>query len=739
MRRVGAGATGTTVLLAGCQGREEPTDATPSSTDETPTEPSATATGDDREYEPVDAEMDLGVRYVLDQASWSCFDREPAGGTYTGVDTAVVNRHVDQLRGFGVNRVVIPLRAPSDRARFERFRRAELADELAVEFRYPLPTVALSDRDVAADIEFLREQIQAENYTTQDGRPVLTIGLLTRFLADVEASARLRRALPGESVAAFLERIRTELTVDGTEPYLVAGMGLASPSRAIAEQQRYPAVFAAVDAVTNHHWRFDTGDEEWDRTLQRTRTAHAGLVALAEAADLDVLPLVFPGFDTVTNGCVDGGKRAPRAPEHLDTLLSLARSRATTDRVRVASFNDWRRGTQIEPGTADGDDYGTDYLDRVRAAVVAGVRDPADRSRYVVAPDGDDTGAGTADAPLATIQEALLRACPGATVEVRPGRYREKVTTVRDGRSDAPITVTGPPDAVFVGVQRGRSFEINHSHVHLTGLTFDGLIDPDAPDRRQSYAAQQITAISPRDGYLSGLRISPHAVGNVLGAAVNLELVEDSEVGGFRVTGGAGLEYAKFGDRDHNGEIVYVGTPPGQMDTHEVSGYDRTNGIRVHHVDNSAGYPHSELVNTKLGTYDVLVEYCTDAGGSQNNESYASQSIALQGAGATVRWCDLRNGDGDGIEIGSHNALDARQSGDPGPVERRGGTDNAVYGNRVTGFDGKAIRLNWGSTQSNQRVLCGNEYDGETDGDPDRACGDAVPSGDGIGHTGGDG
>ena len=740
MRRVGAGATGSSVLLAGCQGREAATEGeSPTATDSpTVAEPSGTATGYDREYDPVDTEMDLGVRYVLDQASWSCFDREPAAGTYTGVDTAVVNRHVDQLRGFGVNRVVIPLRSASDRARFEQFRRAELADELAVEFRYPLPTVALSDRDAAADIEFLREQTRAENYTTHDGRPVLTIGLLTRFLADVEASARLRRGLPSESVAAFLERLRTELTVDGVEPYLVAGMGLASPSRAIAERQRYPAVFEAVDAVTNHHWRFDTGDEGWESVLGLTRSAHAGLVALGEAADLDVIPLAFPGFDTVTNDCVDGGRRAPRAPDHLDTLLSLARWRATTDRVRVASFNDWRRGTQIEPGRAGGDAYGTAYLDHVSATAVAGVRELADRSTYVVGPDGDDTGAGTADSPLATIQEALIRARPGATIEVRPGRYREKVTTVRDGRPDAPITVRGPPDAVFVGVERGRSFEINHSHIHLTGLTFDGLIDPDAPDRRRSYASQQIIAVSQREGYLTDLRISPHAVGNVLNAAVNLELVENSEVGDFRVAGGAGLRYVKFGDRDHNGEIVYVGTPPGQTDTHQLSGYDRSNGIRIHHIDNSAGHPHSELVNTKLGTHDILVEYCTDAGGSQNNESYASQSVALQGAGATVRWCDLRNGDGDGIEIGSHNAMDARQSGDPGPVERRGGTENAVYGNRVTGFDGKAIRLQWGSTQSNQRALCGNEYDGVTDGNPGRACSDSLPSSEEIGHTAGD-
>jgi hypothetical protein len=522
------------------------------------------------------------------------------------------------------------------------------------------------------------------------------------------------------------------------EPYLVAGMGLSSPSRAKEERGRYPEVFAAVDAVTNHHWRFDTGDRDWDRMLGEVKTAYSGLVAVADAADLDSIPLAFPGFDTVSNACDDRNRRTPRSPEHLATLLALARWHATTDRLRIGSFNDWQRGTQIEPGAVDGETYGTAYLERVRAASTAGTRDAASRAEYVVGPKGSDTNPGTAEAPLATIQQALVRAQPGATVLVRPGRYREKVTTVRDGQPDEPITITGPPDAVFSGVQQGRSFEISHSHIHITGLTFDGLLNPEAPDERASYASQQIHASSPDDEYLTGLRISPHAVGNVLQAAVNIELVEDSEIGGFRVTGGTGLEYVKFGDRDHNGEIVYIGTPPGQMDTHSVSGYDRTNGIHVHHIDNSAGHPHSELVNTKLGTHDILVEYCTDAGGSQNNESYATQSVALQGAGATVRWCDLRNGEGDGVEIGSHNAHDARMAGDPTAVESRGGKDNAVYGNRMTGFEGNAVRLRWGSTRANQRALCGNEYDGPSDSDPERACDGSLPAGDGVGHTGGD-
>lgn len=37
-----------------------------------------------------------------------------------------------------------------------------------------------------------------------------------------------------------------------------------------------------------------------------------------------------------------------------------------------------------------------------------------------------------------------------------------------------------------------------------------------------------------------------------------------------------------------------------------------------------------------------------------------------------------------------------------------------------------------------QDLVCGNEFTGPTDGDPDAPCGDDVPNGDGLGDPGGD-
>jgi hypothetical protein len=363
-----------------------------------------------------------------------------------------------------------------------------------------------------------------------------------------------------------------------------------------------------------------------------------------------------------------------------------------------------------------------------------------------VATDGDDAAGGTRESPLQTIQGAIDRTEPGDSVHVLPGEYYQEATTVRDGTAERPITITGPPDAVVHGTNMHSDiFTVAHSHIHLVGLTLNGLLDPDNPGNPESYATVNYTTSVDRGQYIRDLVIKPHAIGNVRGNAIGVVVAEDVEVGEFTLIGPAGLHYLLDDETEgHNGEIVYVGLPPGRVDDLPVDGYDNTSNIHIHHIDNSAGFGHSEIVNTKLGTHDVLVEYCTDAGGSQNTEEYGSSSIRLQSYGATVRWCDLRNGQGKGMEIGSTVARDMQQekfASELTEAERRGGTDNAIYGNRVRNFDvmafGFPLRRDEQSPDA-QRVYCGNEYNGSAHGSPDTPCDDSIPPGDGLGHSGGD-
>lgn len=67
----------------------------------------------------------------------------------------------------------------------------------------------------------------------------------------------------------------------------------------------------------------------------------------------------------------------------------------------------------------------------------------ATASPIVVAVNGDDSAAGTLDAPLRTIQEAVDRAGPGDVVAVRGGTYAlvDNITITTSGEASRPITL----------------------------------------------------------------------------------------------------------------------------------------------------------------------------------------------------------------------------------------------------------------------------------------------------------
>jgi len=373
-----------------------------------------------------------------------------------------------------------------------------------------------------------------------------------------------------------------------------------------------------------------------------------------------------------------------------------------------------------------------------------------------VAPDGRDYQPGTEAAPLGSIQEGVERARPGDTVSVHPGEYEGPVLTRRSGEPDAPVEITGPPDAILrANPDDWRGVvEIRHSHVHLTGLTVTGLFDPDAPDDPESYADKALVGVSPlgtsgdeevSDEYLTDVKVMPDRIGNAGRNMVIVWRTETIEIGEFEVIGPAGASWVYSDERSHIGEIVYLGQAPDNVvadhEWYPWDEYDLTSDVHVHHVDNSAGHPHSELVDCKMGTHDVTIEYCTDAGGSQNDESWTPTSVALGGHDATVRWCRLANGDGNAIDISDRRVYSNEElSSGPASAFERAGKGNAIYGNEVAGFDKEAITLTeWLDAEPfEQEHVCGNDVEGETDFSPGESCPASVPDGDGVGHLGGD-
>jgi hypothetical protein len=374
-----------------------------------------------------------------------------------------------------------------------------------------------------------------------------------------------------------------------------------------------------------------------------------------------------------------------------------------------------------------------------------------------VATDGDDSNPGTEDNPMESIRTAVSEAGPGQTVYVHPGEYFEFVEFRNDGEPDAPITLTGPPDAVLkppTDVDYG-CIGVGANHIHITGLTITGLYNPEEPKNAESYTPGHLVTLNTwaedNDDYLEGLVVSPHAIGNAGGALINSVMLKNCEIGGFEVVGPAGAAWL-FDDEEggHYGEFVYLGTAVDNRTERGYDEYDRTRNIYVHHINNSAGHPHAELVDIKEGASNVTVEYCTDAGGVQSEDSYTSSSITLGGYDCTIRWNVIQNAFGQGIEVGPWGYLSNPEEFLGEPVtdfDYKLGKENAIYGNVFTGNKTDAIdfiRESWQPWEENnpqpgdQRALCGNLYDGYSDVSPSASCSTALPSSDGVGHLGGE-
>lgn len=446
---------------------------------------------------------------------------------------------------------------------------------------------------------------------------------------------------------------------------------------------------------------------------------------------------------TVTNSGTTDGETAVTVQLGTDTVVTTELSVAGGDSVTIS-----RETPPVDRyGSVRVTANGT-YIETV---------DVTHPQEIHVTTDGDDDNPGTETSPLATVQAGVDRAQPGETVFVHPGEYEESVITRRSGAPDEPITITGPTDAVLKGRPDGwrAVVEIHHSHVTLDGLTITGLLDPDEPENPDSYRDTALVAVVPPTGsgelersdeYLQDIVVKPDRIGNTGRNMIIVWRTVGVEIGEFEVIGPAGASWVFNDKTEHVGEIVYLGQAPANIvgkdfDWYPWDRYDETRDVHVHHIDNSAGHPHADFVDCKLGTHDVTIEYCTDAGGSQNNETYMTSSITLRGHDATVRWNKLADGSGDGIEIRDQRGYSGpRIEGEPRELVERAGTGNDIYGNEISGFGGEAITLpEWLDGEPlEQGHICGNEVSGETDFDPETACSGAVPDGDGIGHLGGE-
>lgn len=313
----------------------------------------------------------------------------------------------------------------------------------------------------------------------------------------------------------------------------------------------------------------------------------------------------------------------------------------------------------------------------VGAAAVSPSAAAAPTTDLYVSPSGRDASTGTSADPLRTLQEALNIAEAGTTIHLAPGVYEGPVSTVRDGRPDAPIRIVGPETGWDLAGRRiatltggGRLVRINHSHLELRGFTLDGqpkLANLPWPtgDIAEAIEWRQVHQSDIEDGRLvyigaddttdgiTGVRISDM---NLRGAGGECVRIRNNAHG--NIVEGTRIEWcgmhAKATSKGkwawHNGEGIYIGTSPVSTDQ-PMAGRDASTANWAWRVfiDTRGG---SECWNTKeMSSGNYLSEsVCM---GNSEPARLNGAAIEMRGPNNTVVGTWILDPAGTGIKVRS--------------------------------------------------------------------------------------
>jgi hypothetical protein len=327
--------------------------------------------------------------------------------------------------------------------------------------------------------------------------------------------------------------------------------------------------------------------------------------------------------------------------------------------------------------------------------------DPAERDalgsrlRLHVSPTGDDANAGSAAAPLRTIQAALAKAVPGTRIRLAPGEYHEQPQTVVAGLPAAPITIQGPETGKNVNARRkavvygtGKVFKIDHSFYTLDGFTIDGQeplknvefprdittinafkdsIKAQVKDSKLIYVgssdtSRDITGITIDNMYLRRagtecIRFRNNAHDNT---------VTDSVIEHCGVFG------KPDGDRFawHNGEGVYIGTSPKSTSQPMHANDTSSRNVVTRNDIRTFG---SECFNVKENAHDNVLAFNNCSDNTETTE-FQGSNIELRGHHNIVRSNKIFNSAGVAVKIkmdsaqydvGGNSLVDNKISGAP--------------------------------------------------------------------------
>jgi len=339
-----------------------------------------------RKYDAMtDTRLDIGVNYFTAGESMftNCLESGVETEPEVGADEygrpirpETTTKHIDQMQGHGIGRVQFTFEGTRDtKNQLQTFLDSELVDVIDVEPTYYIsgPHRWTENADfeqiVEEDMTYIREEFFArENAATFDGRPTFYVENAMHWVA-----VRDRLLETWDDLGAFADELRSRLTVDGTEPFMVAGLG--SQGHRYVEAGDYgpyhKELARGFDAVMNLTAGpvFRNAPEKQatqEDALAWLEQNYRGHSAFAAENDKEFFPRVIPGFDTRANICWGNDERIPRDPDFFGTNLQMANEHRTAKRMNVFTWNDFTEGTAIEPGTWRGNDYGTAYLERIQ-------------------------------------------------------------------------------------------------------------------------------------------------------------------------------------------------------------------------------------------------------------------------------------------------------------------------------------------------------------------------------------
>jgi nitrous oxidase accessory protein NosD len=284
-----------------------------------------------------------------------------------------------------------------------------------------------------------------------------------------------------------------------------------------------------------------------------------------------------------------------------------------------------------------------------------------------VAPDGSDDNPGSQSAPMRTIAAAMASAAPGSVIDVAAGTYPETLVTRTSGTAAAPITLRGH-DAVLTGDgSSGRILQVRNDNWTIEGLTMRG--------QDSAIWIEGAHHVVVRDNLIEHFR----------GECVRIKYLSSEVLVERNTIRDCGLDdFVENPGSGKNGEGVYIGTAPEQLDRNPTSGPDTTTDVTVR--DNRIATRGSECVDIKEAATANVVEFnaCSDEADPD------SGGFDSRGSGNVFRYNRSTGAKGAGIRLG-------------GDTERDG-LHNDVIGNELLDDAGYAIKV----MRSPQGQICGN-------------------------------